>query len=134
MSGSLIELLSEEPFLYSEAERSIEGVWGGVRFELSKTPKQLLLLGAQFGSSVSRYAWRAWKMPWGEVRWNPVLLFDDATGEFLDNALYALHDSKSLQFELDWGSDCDWEEIEERSGISIGDAIIKWLEDDATAI
>lgn len=55
-SISKIEHLAKKPFSYSSTERSLEGVWGGVRFELPKTPMQLLLLGARFGSPVSRYA------------------------------------------------------------------------------
>lgn len=61
-----------------------------------------------------------------------MLLFDEATGEFLDNVR---HYGKKRLFEFELASSETWEEIEERlsSNISIGDAIYQWAQDAATA-
>lgn len=136
-SASRIERLAQKPFSYSRAERSLEGVWGGVRFELPKTPKQLLLLGARFGSPVSKYAWRSHRLSWERPGPTPVLLFDEETGDFLDNLrYYDRYQGRESGFNTELGSTETWEEIEQRLGLSysIRDAIWEWLKDDNTAV
>lgn len=123
------ESMLELPFSYSQAELTLQGVWEGVRFELPKTPKQLLLLGAQTGQCVSLFAWDLWRK-----YKSAILLFNEANDEYIG---YVSYWAKTMHFSFDCLPDLiDWDSINKNYSPfgDLFDVLQEWINDSRTEI
>ena len=116
----------EKAFEYSEDELTLQGIWGGVRFELPKNPKQLLKIGAVTRTGITHYAWCPWRHPFKFI----ILMFDVKNDNYIG---YCMYFEKSFSF---YFFACDDDFVEKNFGEhpALWNVVRLWLEDERTKV